>query len=415
VEIVEPDGKPPKPPRTPEELSKLEQLAENRYVRGVMGSTPVGFLRNQAWAMGDINPFPEFPSTKGTGWKNRFKSGAGPGLLRILAPFLVGEGIIAASGASSAAGGEWGSTEEEKIDYIARTIREETGYPEDIAREMAATLNGNILSRFASAGGAVADQAIMDAITIALFTIGGAVIGGIRGIPGAVPGVIASGLAGAGQGYVWGRNVAGISNAINLIEIGTLPMGVDLPSIDDFSPYTELWKSRRFFDTNNNGIQDEGEAINPDFNPNMESGKWGLSQGFGEVVSGSQKEGWETVMQKYPDRFVPIAEAVLEQDRYARGYYDQPGMADPRIGETVTLISQGYFVYKNSQGNWAIDKDAIDFYLQSTTRYKNMDDKMGVLKWLYNDKVEPNLEFTKTLTNGITQDIYNGLWYGDID
>lgn len=421
VEIVDPKGEPTKA-TSPIRFfdgewwdTRTGTVLGNKYVRQIGG-----FLPRQVWAMGAVNPFPEFAGTKGMKWTTRLKTGAGPGIMRILAPFIAQEAVLQGSSATSTiTQGEWGTTEEERLNYLTKTIVETQGYPEDVARELAGSLNSNIMSRLATAVGYAGDQAINDMIVIAIATLIGGVAGGVSGAAaggvGAIPGV---GI-GASRGYLVGRGIVGTSNLLNLAELAlTLQNGkeyVDLPTVDDFSPWTAFNKSQPFFDLNNNGVQDTGEDTNPNYEPEMESGKGALGDAFGDIFSTSQQKAWENIMLKYPERFVSPQEALLEEGRYKTGYYNQPGKQNPRIGEVVTLISQGYFVYKNSQGDWALNHDAVKSYLENTTRYKTMADKMAVINWLWEGRMVPDKEFLSTIPKGINQETYNSLWYNDID
>jgi len=419
--IVDPKGKPTSPDVVPTPRfydgkwwGPDGPIAQNKLVGGIGR-----FGAGQIWAMGDWNPFSEFAGTKGKGWKTRVGKGVGPGLFKMLLPFLAMQGVKLGVSVNS---GEW-DTDAKRLEYLKNQIIQDYGYSEDIAIELAATLDDNMLAVLGQSVGMAGDAIINDALIIAGFTLLGGIGGAAAGFfGGAGVGAIPGFMAGARVGYTGGRVVAGVSNVVNLAEMGLMASGnpnYNLPSWDDFSPWTHMNKSNPFIDTNENGVQDYGEIDNPEYNPAMAEGYGALGETLRGALGNSQEDAWKKIMAKYPDRFFDPTIAATETERYRRDWYGTNGNPpNPRIQEVVGLINEGYFVYKDRNGDWALDHDAVKVYLMETTRYKNFDERKGMIPFLfkYTDEdgkeqtMVPNTEWMKTIPNGIDQTIYNEIW-----
>ena len=426
--IVDPKGKPNSPYVAPTPRFYDGQwwgpdgpIAQNKLVRGIGR-----FGAGQVWAMGDWNPFSEFGATKGQGWKARAGKGLGPGILKLLLPFIAMQSASAYASIGSDEDPKQWDTDEKRLEYLKNQIIQDYGYSDDIATELAVTLEENLFATFMGTIGTAGDQAINDGMAIALFTllggIGGAAAGFFGGAGvGAIPGFI----AGARVGYTGGRIFAGASAVVNLAEmIMTVKNGdpnnpVNYPSWDDFSPWTHLNKSNPFIDTNNNGVQDYGEMDNPEFNPALAEGYGATGELLRNAFSTSQEDAWETIIAKYPDRFYDSKTAADEYSKYNTDWYGTNGNPpNPRIKEVVGLINEGYFVYEDGNGDWALDHEAVKIYLRETTRFKNLDERKGMIPFLFkytdDDGKEktmvPNTEWTKTIPDGIDQTIYNEIW-----
>jgi hypothetical protein len=376
--------------------------------------------------MGDWNPVSEFGATKGKGWKTRVGKGLGPGIFRLLLPFLTIQGASVAGSIGDTDPKQW-DTDEKRLEYLKNQIIQDYGYSDDIAAELAVTLDENLWATLGQTTvGAATDQAINDGMLIAFITVLGGIGGGIAGFATAgPPGAIAGVLGGARWGYMGGRTAAGISNIINIAEmVGTVAQGdpnnpVNYPSWDDFSPWTHLNKSNPFIDANGNGVQDYGEIDNPEFNPALADGYGATGEAIRGVLSTSQEDAWEKIIAKYPDRFYDQKTASTEYARYDGDFYNLPGSPpNPRIKEVVGLINEGYFVYEDGNGDWALDHNAVKVYLRETTRFKNLDERKGMIPFLFTytdddgkeQTMVPNTEWVKTIPDGIDQAIYDEIW-----
>jgi hypothetical protein len=376
--------------------------------------------------MGDWNPAPEFGATKGKGWKTRATKGLGPGIFRLLLPFLTIQGASVYGSIGNEDAKQW-DTDEKRLEYLKNQIIQDYGYPDDVAAELAVTLDTNLWATLGQTTvGTMADQAINDGMLIALFTVLGGIGGGVAGFfggggVGAIPGV----MAGARVGYTGARIVAGVSNVINIAEmVGTVANGdpnnpINYPSWDDFSPWTHLNKSKPFIDENGNGVQDYGEMDNPEYNPALAEGYGATGEAIRGVLSTSQEDAWKKIIEKYPDRFYDQKTAADEYSKYNSDWYGTNGNPpNPRIQEVVGLINEGYFVYEDRNGDWALDHEAVKVYLRETTRYKNLDERKGMIPFLFKytdddgkeQTMVPNTEWMKTIPNGIDQTIYNEIW-----
>lgn len=347
-----------------------------------------GKLGSTAMAYGEVNPFA--PITKQKGALNK----------------LLGLGFLLVN--TGAAGyADLAVNEAKKGEFLKyyTDLYVDAGYDEGTAAFLAEqdvqTVSEDIGgAAFKMVGATIAglgDAAVQDAQVIGAFGAAGSV----------VP------VFGTGVGIAVGTAAAGISNIFNMIEgIGNsvltlldLANGgknvdknggvwIDLPSFDDFLPTSVgMGQDNKslYIDEDKDGVQDDNETTpNPYFVPENQRTVWGGSKSpittafFAGVESDRVNNTGVAKLNEYdPERFNTKEDADREKNRYLAGvpYYRRADTteSDPRAQELYDLVNKGYFVYQNSDGNWAFDEESANQYLADTTIFKTMPDKLRYL------------------------------------
>lgn len=290
-----------------------------------------------------------------------------------------------------------------KEEYLAQGWDEETAafLAEEDVQTVSEDIGGTVFKIVGSAAAGLADAALVDAQFIgSSVALGGAV----AGPPGAAAaGLIAAGVAGASalgnlfEGLF--NSTATLIDAINGGENETLENNgvfIDLPTLDDFNP-TGLGFGQDvknlYIDENKDGINTDNEQTpNPYYLPENMRTVWGTSKSpitsaflAGQETGRVENRGIAKLNEFDPDRYETKAIADQERKRYLEGWYRRAdsGIPDPRAQELYDLVNKGYFVYKNSDGNWAFEEAAADQYLADTSIFKTEADRMKYLNRFY--------------------------------
>jgi len=312
------------------------------------------------------------------GWK----SGGKAGVIANVAS------MITISGASAAL----------QQETMADVFREQ-GYPKDVAAEMATAYIGTYgVAGAATSAGA---EAVSDATFMAASAAGGAAIGALFFGVGAIPGA----AAGAAAGWAASRVVAGASAVINLLE-GFLSMGnayankeagtpentkfVNLPSLDDF------WI--------HGGINDDGTPRNGLLGLNL---RGAAAEGAHETAMAAANAAVTTFVQN--GRFYSDEDTLREQQRIEQGHYASSADVDPKYEFYKKFIQEGYFVYKEPNGDYKVDTLAVQQFLYNNARYKTEADLRGELP----PKRPAGEEFYRSVR--LTDDMLGGMWGDNSD
>lgn len=267
-------------------------------------------------------------------------------------------------------------------------------YPKDVAQSMA---DAYIVS-YSGLGASAALGA--DAIADASFMAAGAGVGALAGAAffgiGAAPGAV----AGAAAGWAASRAVAGASVLINIAEgflsgvstfAGANGVGegkmVNLPSLDDF------WIHGGF-----------------DENGNQRNGPLGLNTRAwlsGTASDLSLSAARAVVDAQYPGRFLTDEQAIEEERRIKNGHYASSADVDPKYDDYKQFIQEGYFVTKNSKGEYKVNVREVQEFLLNSVRYTQQDDLRNFLP----PKTAVGDEFYKSVY--LTDDILAGMWFYD--
>ena len=275
------------------------------------------------------------------------------------------------------------------------------GTAEFLAQEDVQTISDDVgragFNLIGAAAAGIADAAVLDLSVITT----GATIGAIGGPPGIALG---TGIATA---------AAGISNIFNMIEgaVNSIAMIIDangggkgmeqnngvwldLPTFDDFMPKVlGVGQDNKslYIDEDKDGIKDDNENTpNPYFVPENQRDIYGGSKSPGTTAffaaQATDRENNSGIARLHvydPERYNTKEDADLERTRYSSSvpYYRRADTVekDPRAQELYDLVNQGYFVYQNSDGNWAFDEEGANQYLADTTIFKTMPDKLRYL------------------------------------
>ena len=272
---------------------------------------------------------------------------------------------------------------------------------EEDVQTLSEDIGDTVFKIVGSAGAGLADAALIDA----QFVGSGIALGGaIAGPPGAaVGGLVTAGIAGISA---IGNMIEGLFNssatlidAINGGENDTLEnygVFIDLPTLDDFNP-TGLGFGQDvknlYIDENKDGVNTDNEQTpNPYYLPENMRTVWGTSKSpVTSAFLGAQEtgrvanRGIARLSEFDPDRYNTKEFADQERKRYLDGWYRlaTSGTTDPRAQELYDLVNKGYFVYKNSDGNWAFEEAAADQYLADTSIFKTEADRMKYLNRFY--------------------------------
>jgi hypothetical protein len=250
-------------------------------------------------------------------------------------------------------------------------------YPKDIAETMA---DEYIQSRTATGVGAtIGAEALGDASFIALTSTIGALIGS----PGGFAGIAAGGAA----GWAVGRFIAGVSQVINIVEaglnFGTIASGgtmVNLPTIDDFWIHGGIEGKPGAFGLDlRGGLQDQADML-------------------------ARTEAYRVIQDIYPDRFYTDEETYREMERIQGGYYAYHTDVDPKYEAYKNFIQEGYFVFKDSRGDYKVNVAEVQEFLLNSARYKKEDDLRAFLP----AKTSVGEEFYKSVY--VTDNVLAGLW-----
>lgn len=334
-------------------------LTPSQKIAAAVNSTARGVS-----VLGNVNPF----------------SGAGRGGTkgaRIAALSTLMTSIVAAGGANL-------QQKQEVAKYF-----ESEGYPKDAADTMANTYIATATGL--QTGTSLAAEAGSDASFMAAGAAGGALIGAAFFGIGAGPGIV----AGAAAGWAASRVVAGASALLNMVEaalsINSAVQGgdmVNIPTLDDFwfhgGPNT-VWKDA---------------SGNP-------TGLLGFSarQGAADISDGlATSAAFAAVGAQYPGRFLSDEQVLVEEERIKSGHYATSADVDPKYDDYKQFIQEGYFVFKDTQGNYKVDTKAVQQFLLDTVRLTQRDDLVSYLP----PKKPVGDEFYKS--QRLTDEMLAGMW-----
>jgi hypothetical protein len=283
-------------------------------------------------------------------------------------PLAVGKTTLAVTTAMSSLMMLLQGYQDEEASTAYRKALIDYGYPEDAIDSM--KFSGEIAGSIAGGAASIGTYAAQDFAVSAA----GAGVGGVIGAFGGPAGV----AGGAAMGWAAGAIVAGVSNILNMVEIGTpfvaklanniLGTSWDggLPTIDD------LWRTQ-----------------SSEFN--------------GSIYMSAQRIADEFVLSAGGDRFYAPTEVEKEREKIINGYYALSVDVDPRAQEMNDLVGQGYFVKKNTDGTYGLDITRYQEYMLKTALYKKPEDKQKFLPVITAD----GSSFAST---PLTESIWNQLW-----
>ena len=259
-------------------------------------------------------------------------------------------------------------------------------YPEDVARSMAAAYVG---SYSATAGVAnLAAEGAADATFMAASATAGAAIGAAFFGIGAIPGF----FAGAAAGWAASRVAAGASAIVNIAEaafsMGNVATGnggfVNLPSLDDY------WV--------HGGINEDGSKRNGLLGLNFRAA---AAEGADSTALSAARA---VVDLANPGRFLTDEQAIQEEERIQTGYYADSSDIDPKYDDYFQFIQEGYFVKRDTSGNYKVDTQAVQKFLLDTVRYTKTED----LRQLLPPKPAAGDSFYKSVR--LTDEMLAGMW-----
>ncbi len=259
-------------------------------------------------------------------------------------------------------------------------------YPEDVANTMA----DRYVERYTAIGAAanLGAEGLADASFMAASSAVGAAIGSALFGIGALPGA----AAGAAAGWAISRVATGASMLINMLEVGlgmgTIATGdgkmVNLPSIDDF------WF--------HGGFDENGNTRNGFLGVNFRSFAGDLATNL------ALSQARAATDDEYPGRFLTDDQAITEEERILSGYYAFHTDVDPKYEAYKNFIQEGYFVYKDSRGDYKVNVAEVQEFLLNSVRYTQEED----LRTFLPQKSSVGEEFYKSVY--LTEDALARMW-----
>ena len=259
-------------------------------------------------------------------------------------------------------------------------------YPKDIAESMAATYVASYA--LTGAGSSIVAEAAADATFLAAGAGIGALIGSALFGLGAIPGA----LAGAASGWAAARVAAGASQIINIGEMilstANIATGnggfVNIPSVDDF------WL--------HGSMNEDGTMRNGPFGANFRAF---FAGGADDVALSAARTAIDATN---PGRFLTDEQAIEEDAKIKNGYYANSSDVDPKYDDYFQFIQEGYFVFKDTDGKYKVDTEAVQTFLLNTVRYTREED----LRELLPPKPAAGDAFYKSVR--LTDEMLAGMW-----
>ena len=216
----------------------------------------------------------------------------------------------------------------------------------------------------------------------------GALIGSAFFGLGAIPGA----FAGAASGWAAARVAAGASQIINIGEMilstGNILTGnggfVNLPSVDDF------WL--------HGSMNEDGTMRNGPFGANFRAF---FAGGADDVALSAARTAIDATN---PGRFLTDEQAIEEDAKIKNGYYANSSDVDPKYDDYFQFIQEGYFVFKDTDGKYKVDTEAVQTFLLNTVRYTREED----LRELLPPKPAAGDAFYKSVR--LTDEMLAGMW-----
>jgi hypothetical protein len=247
------------------------------------------------------------------------------------------------------------SEPESSAEYVDLLV-DELNYPREYAQEWA-DAGAQYIDKgkaVAQVAGVIGDQVSRDLQVSLAFGLAAAPFGAPAGGVGMIPAF----FVGAGIG----RMVSGVSSIIDQFvepiintiaqkEYGTSEW-IDIPTIYNAIPFNRPTSPR---------------------SPNQEEDTDIISVGLGNTFEGFARQ--QQLTSNPDNRYLSPTEYYAEHERYRSNFYNTNGtIQDPKLEQTKTLFTEGYFVMKTEDGKFGIDHQAYDEFRYKTIPYLRDED-----------------------------------------